>query len=134
MTRPTPALPAAVRTFRPHRSRDLPVLCALLIVPGAVARGETPARRSPLHAQLPHPDWGSRILRDNSFILVITGVEPGDRGPFRRSARSRHVGALWAAGARPVSTRGHLDGCAPGTTVVHVLSPASPCAVPSPSA
>ncbi len=34
----------------------------------------------------PYPDWGSRNFRDNSLILVITGVEAGERGPRRRSA------------------------------------------------
>src|SRR3712207_661403 len=52
---------------------------ALLIVPVAVPRGETPSLDgllrsgegpSPtLPAQRPHPECGSRILRDNSFIL-----------------------------------------------------------------
>ena len=41
---------------------------------------------SALGAQRPHPECGSRILRDNSLILVITGVEAGERAPSRRSA------------------------------------------------
>ena len=41
------------------------------------------------------------------------------------------VGRLWVVSASPVSTRGHLDGCAPSPSVVHPLSPASPRSVPS---
>ena len=48
----------------------------------------------PARAADPHPDWGSRILRDNSLILVITGVEAGDRSPSRRSVPDR---ACWPA-------------------------------------
>lgn len=40
------------------------------------------------------------------------------------------VGGLWVVSVLPVSTRGHLDGCAPVTLPVHPLSPASPCSVP----
>lgn len=42
-----------------------------------------PARHLP--AGRPHPECGSRTPRENSLILVITGVEPGDRGRPRRS-------------------------------------------------
>src|SRR4051794_21344761 len=85
-----------------------------------------------------------RSFPTQTWVREFSGITPssssslvwnlGIEALFAGQQRSRHVGALWAAGARPVSTRGHLDGCAPGTTVVHVLSPASPCAVPSPSA
>jgi hypothetical protein len=40
------------------------------------------------------------------------------------------VGQLWVVSVLPVSTRGHLDGCAPVTRPVHPLSPASPRSVP----
>src|SRR5687768_11528358 len=40
------------------------------------------------------------------------------------------VGRLWVVSASPVSTRGHLDGCAPPPVVVHLLSPVCPCWIP----
>jgi hypothetical protein len=39
--------------------------------------------------ELPHPECGSRNYRDNSLILVITGVEAGDPGRSRRSEPKR---------------------------------------------
>src|SRR6476620_10269669 len=105
----------ATRDFisRPTRSRQRPRCAgrrrrssgagAVLIVPAAVPPGETPSldERSPaplgscisallsswrhLGAELPHPECGSRIHRDNSLILVITGVEAGERAPSPRS-------------------------------------------------
>lgn len=75
------------------------------IVPCAPGRGETAVARSgiqgncrwpllhcsctareALPAGRPHPECGSRTPRDNSLILVITGVEPGDPGRPCRSA------------------------------------------------
>jgi len=54
----------------------------------------------PLGPQLPHPECGSRNSRDNSLILVITGVEAGERPP---SPRSGSEWPCWPAvgGRRP---------------------------------
>ena len=57
--------------------------------------------------------------------LGIEGVRPAQEpnGP---------VGRLWVVSASPVSTGGHLDGCAPRPAVVHLLSPGCPCWIPRP--
>jgi hypothetical protein len=105
----------------------------LLIVPAAVPPGETPSPDElfpPLGAQRPHPECGSRNSRDNSLILVITRVEAGDRARPCRSARNGAVGRLWVVSGVLLSTRGHLDGCAPGRRAVHLLSPGYPRPVP----
>ena len=67
----------------------------------------------PPEPQLPHPECGSRIHRDNYLILVITGVEAGDRAPLRCSAAEW---TCWpAVGRQPVSCCRHVD----DSTVVH---------------
>ena len=58
---------------------------AVLIVPSGRDIEVTAALDQALAAQLPHPECGSRKPRSNYLILVITGVDPGDRGRPRRS-------------------------------------------------
>jgi hypothetical protein len=74
----------------------------VLIVPGTTDFRETPVLIRPLGAQDPQPYWGWRILRDNSLILVITGVEAGDRAPSHRSAGDRACASAVGGQRRPV--------------------------------
>ena len=54
--------------------------------------------------------------------------------PLRAGQRPNGaVGPLWGASAFLLSTRGHLDDCAPTRPAVHLLSPVSPVPVPSQS-
>src|SRR3954454_429728 len=67
-----------------------------------LANGKPWPSGSPLQARGPHPDWGSRKLRDNSFILVITAVDPGDDGPPRRSGPESTCWRIVGGEASPV--------------------------------
>src|SRR4051794_15468516 len=57
------------------------------------------------------------------WILGTTGLRAG-------GGRNGPVGRLWAVSVSLLSTRGHLDGCAPTSPAVHDLSPSSPRPVP----
>jgi hypothetical protein len=61
----------------------------------------------PPERALPHPEWGSRIHRDNQLILVITVVEAGDRAPSRCSAP--RIGMLANCGWSAFSCCRHVD-------------------------
>jgi hypothetical protein len=66
-------------------ARAVPARCSCCLLRAPLGKPRPPLSCSgtsePPWAQRPHPECGSRILRDNSLILVITGVEAGDRTP-----------------------------------------------------
>src|SRR4051794_33145887 len=82
ISRPTSPQPATVDGILPVRgARDLSfsLHCSSCLVRSSGGKPRPfPDLSGPRGAQLPHPDCCSRKLRDNSFILVITGVEAGD--------------------------------------------------------
>ena len=110
----------------------------MLMVPGTTDFGETLVLIGPLAAQDPQPYWGSRNLRDNSLILVITGVEAGDGGPSRRSAGDRACAPDVGGQPRPVVdtwTSRRLCTVVPcRPRPVPCLPPARPQFVPRPAA
>jgi hypothetical protein len=109
----------------------------MLIVPGAGPFRATPVPQKPLRADLPQPYWGSRILRDNSLILVITGVEAGDRTPPRRSAADRACAPDVGGQRRPVvdtwTSRRLCTGDVRRPRSVPAAPPARPQSVPRPA-
>ena len=98
----------------------------LLLVLGALVSGVSETVR----AERPHPECGSRIHRINNSSSSSHVWKLGTKPLSAAQAPGDPVGRLWVVSVRPVSTRGHLDGCAPVTRPVHSLSPASPCSVP----
>jgi hypothetical protein len=97
-----------------------------------------PARlpeRSP--AQRPHPEWGSRILRDNSLILVITGVEAGDGASLGCSGPESTCWPTVGGQRRSVvdtwTSRRLCTGVRRRPPPVPVLSRVDPQAMPSPA-
>src|SRR3954453_23260294 len=140
---PPSAQPALVDGVVPSPRAGPPVLSAVLIVPGAVLPGETPASgcslrgpfgasAGPLRTGIPtqtgvrenleiSPSSSSSLVWKLGRTLLRAGQRP-----------DRHVGPLWAVSVVLLSTRGHLDGRAHAGPVVHVLSPVHPPGRPQP--
>src|SRR5690242_9015940 len=109
--------------------RPVPRLCAH-IVPVPLCPGETLLLGSTLQRRIPTPSGVREILEispsSSSSLVWNLGIGPVVAGQGRTGA----VRPVWGTGVVLLSTRGHLDGCAPVTVVVHDLSPADTRGVP----
>ena len=136
----------------------MPVRCSSCLLPSLWGKPRSPdALVQPLWAQCPQPiprtahflvaggrcgapGAPSRSVPTQSVVqgfIEITNSSSSSHvwnlgtTPLRAAQRANApVGRLWVVSVFLLSTRGHLDGCAPTSGAVHPLSPASPGGVP----
>ena len=133
-------------------SLDPPDLVSVLEAPAALERSPASVRCSSCLLRYlrgkPRPSMSvlqALWARDRSFptqsvvqgFIEITNSSSSSHvwklgtTPLRAAQRPNGpVGRLWVVSVFLLSTRGHLDGCAPTSRAVHPLSPASPCSSP----